>query len=242
MDLQILCLIPARSGSKGIPHKNIKLFQGKPLLTWSIQQALRSKFKNKMKIIVSTDSEEYRKIALESGAEAPFLRPTEISLDHSTDVEMAQHAVNWLGIHENYHPDIILQLRPTYPMRKVSILDDCLDKFIEKIQTYDSLRTVVPLNKSPYKMYQIQNQVLVPYFESIKLESESYERKEPYNLGRQLLPDTFLHNGYIDIFKTQLVYQNLISGSKILPYVMPEEEVHDIDTLADWEKAEKLIN
>ena len=91
-------------------------------------------------------------------------------------------------------------------------------------------------------MYRIQNQVLVPYFESIKLESESYERKEPYNLGRQLLPDTYLHNGYIDIFKTLLVYQNLISGSKILPYVMPKEEVHDIDTLADWENAEKLIN
>ena len=81
--MKILCLIPARSGSKGIPHKNIRSFKNKPLIVWSIQQALSSKYKEDMKIVVTTDSEEYRKIAIECGAEAPFLRPPEISKDES---------------------------------------------------------------------------------------------------------------------------------------------------------------
>ena len=116
-DVKILCIIPARSGSKGIPDKNIKLFRGLPLLAWSIKQAEECKYK--MRIIVSTDSTEYQKIAIKHGAEAPFLRPKSISGDLSTDYECIKHCVNWLKVNENYNPNIILQLRPTQPCRKV---------------------------------------------------------------------------------------------------------------------------
>ena len=87
--MKILCIIPARSGSKGIPHKNIKNLCGKPLLSWSIEQAQKSK--HYMRIIVTTDSEEYAEIARKYGAETPFIRPKEISQDLSTDLEFIQH-------------------------------------------------------------------------------------------------------------------------------------------------------
>ena len=126
--MKILCLIPARSGSKSLPHKNIKLLNNKPLLAYSIEQAKNSKYN--MRIIVSTDSKEYSDIANKYGAETPFLRPKEISQDNSTDFEFIKHAIEWLKENENYYPDIILQLRPTQPERKVSDIDKCLDIFI----------------------------------------------------------------------------------------------------------------
>ena len=144
-----------------------------------------------MRIIVSTDSEKYSKLACEYGAECPFLRPSEISQDLSIDFEFIKHAVNWLKVNENYNPDIILQLRPTQPIRKVEDIDKCLDLFISNRDKYDSLRTVVPFEKSPYKMYRINNNNLVPLFQEIN------DIIEPYNQCRQKLPQTFLHNGYI---------------------------------------------
>ena len=105
---KILCIIPARSGSKSLPHKNIKDFKGKPLLAWSIDQAKNSNYCDKMRIIVSTDSKHYAEIAKKWGAEVPFLRPEEISGDKSTDYECMKHAIDWLQQNDNYVPDIIL--------------------------------------------------------------------------------------------------------------------------------------
>ena len=230
---KILCLIPARSGSKGIPHKNIKDFKGKPLLAWSIEQAQNSKYQ--MKIIVSTDSKKYRKIAIKYGAEAPFLRPSEISQDLSTDFECIKHALDWLKTNEKYSPDIILHLRPTQPCRKVDDIDACLDIFINQREKYDSLRTVVPFGKSPYKMYSITNNTLTPLFQTYK------NINEPYNQCRQKLPQCYLHNGYIDILNAKNIDKNMLSGEKIYPYVMKKTDTIDIDTNEDWEKAKLTL-
>ena len=227
--IKILCIIPARSGSKGIFNKNIKIFNGLPLLVWSIKQALECKYK--MKIIVSTDSNQYANIAKKYGAEVPFLRPNEISQDLSTDYECIQHAIEWLKEHENYTSDIILQLRPTQPCRKIKDINDCLDLFIKNRDIYDSLRTVVPFEKSPYKMYSIKNNILIPLFKEIN------NIKEPYNECRQHLPKTYLHNGYIDILNSSIVKTGTISGNNIYPYVMNKEDTIDIDTITDWNKA-----
>jgi CMP-N,N'-diacetyllegionaminic acid synthase len=183
---KILCIIPARSGSKGIIHKNIKIFRGKPLLAWSIEHALKCKYSKNMRIIVSTDSKEYVEIAKKWGADVPFLRPKEISGDLSTDYECIKHAIEWLKINENYNPNIILQLRPTQPCRKIEDINKCLDIFIHNYNNYDSLRTVVPFEKSPYKMYTIDlnNIMLKPLFNKVN------EINEPYNQCRQILPQT----------------------------------------------------
>jgi N-acylneuraminate cytidylyltransferase len=231
--VNILCIIPARSGSKGLPNKNIKEFRGKPLIAWSIEQAKKSTFTSKMKIIVSTDSEEYADIARQYGAEVPFLRPVGISEDLSTDYEFINHAVVWLKENQNYYSDIILQLRPTSPLRKVETIDECLEIFIKNMNKYDSLRTVVPFEKSPYKMYTVQENILTPLFSIIN------DIKEPYNQCRQILPASYLHNGYIDIMKTCILENNTISGNAIYPYIMSEIDTIDIDDINDWKKAEK---
>ncbi len=234
-NLKILVLIPARCGSKGLPNKNIKDFCGKPLLAWSIEQAKSSKYVDNMRIVLSTDSIEYANIGNEYGAEVPFIRPKKIAQDNSTDIEFIQHAVSYLEEWEQYKSDIILQLRPTQPCRKVEEIDKCLDLFIENRDEYDSLRTLVESPKSPYKIYQINEEnVLEPI---IKLEG-----LESINMCRQDLPKSYLHNGYIDILNTDILKKNTISGSKIYPYIMNDEDHIDIDTLKDWNEAELFMN
>jgi len=223
---KILCIIPARSGSKGLPNKNILDFKGKPLLSWSIEQALQSKYN--MRIIVSTDSEEYQKIANDYGAETPFIRPKEISGDYSSDYECINHCINWLRENENNEYDIVLHLRPTQPCRKVIDIDNCLDLFIENYNDYDSLRTVIPMEKSPFKMYILKEDNLKPLFNSIN------GINEPYNQARQLLPQCYLHNGYIDILKTEILVNNTISGTRIYGYIMDDNNNIDIDTEKDF--------
>ena len=232
--MNILCIIPARSGSKSIKHKNIKLFNGLPLLVWSIKQAqeLITKYKYNIKIIVSTDSKEYADISKKYGAEVPFLRPDNISQDHSIDIEFITYTINKLYEKEKYKSDIILQLRPTQPCRKVQDINNCLQLFIKNRHKYDSLRTVVPFKKSPFKMYIINNNnQLTPLFKEVN------NIKEPYNNCRQFLPNTYLHNGYIDILNTSIIKNNTISGYNILPYIMKETDTIDIDTIEDWNNA-----
>jgi len=234
--MQILCLIPARSGSKGIIDKNIKILNNKPLLCHSIDQAKESKYyKNKqMRIVVTTDSEKYADISKEYEAEIPILRPSEISQDLSTDFEFMKHMIDYLKLNENYNPDIILQLRPTQPLRKIDDIDKCLDIFINKFEEYDSLRTVIPYEKSPFKMYEVKDNKLIPLFKNLIINEKTII--EPYNQCRQLLPQTYLHNGYIDILKPHLLNEGKINGERIYPYVMNKEDSIDIDTMDDWSK------
>lgn len=230
--MKILTIIPARSGSKGISHKNIKFFNGKPLMEWSILQAKQSYYFNFMKVVVSTDSLEYADIIKQPGVQV-IHRPSEIAQDNSIDIEFIHHTIQYLKETENYEADIILQLRPTQPCRKVEDIDRCLKLFIKQRDKYDSLRTVVKIEKTPYKMYKLENNNLVPYLKTYG------HINEPYNICRQDLPDSYLHNGYIDIMNYSLLKQNKISGDKILPYIMDKNDTIDIDTLEDWKKAEK---
>ena len=223
--VKILCIIPARSGSKGIKNKNIMDFNGKPLLVWSIEQAQKCKYN--MKIVVSTDSNEYANIAKKYGAEVPFLRPNNISADLSTDFEFIDHCIKWLKTNENYTCDIILQLRPTSPTRNIEDINKALQIFIKNRNKFDSLRSVIPFDKSPYKMYTLNNNILTPLFNEIN------NIQEPYNKPRQILPQCYLHNGYIDILNTSILNENTISGKKILPFIMDNDNNIDIDNISD---------
>lgn len=233
MPPKILCIIPARSGSKAIPGKNVKLFRGKPLLVWSIEQALSCKYP--LRVIVSTDSEEYATIARGAGAEVPFLRPAEISQDGSIDEELFVHALKWLQENEKYAPEILVHLRPTYPTRSVETLNRCIEKFLEVRDRYDSLRTVVPCEKTPYKMYRFypEENRIEPLFRSLE------GVHEPFNNCRQNLPPTVAHNFSIDILKGSLPLKGTMSGERIYPFFMSATDFFDIDTPEDWEAAEK---
>ena len=130
----IVALIPARSGSKGVPNKNIRYLGDVPLIAYSIIAALKSTLIDR--VIVSTDSEEYADIARNYGAEVPFIRPAEISGDTATDLQLFEHAISWFEKNENLVPQYFVHLRPTTPLRDPRIIDDAIknkvDHFIEK--------------------------------------------------------------------------------------------------------------
>ena len=233
-DLNIVALIPARSGSKEIPHKNIKLYKNKPLLVHSIDIAKECKYIKE--IYVSTDSEEYQNIAVENGAHVTPLRPLEISDDLSPDIDTFLFLIQMFKNNNLKIPDLIIHLRPTYPNRKIDTLNECIEKFIENYEKYDSLRTVVKIDKTPIKMYYINNNNLIPYFDNYK------DFIEPFNQARQNFPNTYLHNGCIDIVKTELIINNkLLSGTKIYPYIMNENDIDDIDNMNDFNNSENKI-
>jgi len=229
--MNIIALIPARSGSKGIPDKNIKLYKGEPLLSHSIKVAHQSKYIKD--VYVSTDSVIYQEIALKYNAKITPLRPDEISTDLSPDLDTFKFCIDNI----NPIPDIIVHLRPTYPNRNVKLLDDCIEQFLKHYTLYNSLRTVVPIKKSPIKMYYIEDNNLIPYFKEFQ---KFKYGDEPYNQARQNFPDTYLHNGCIDIVKTSTILDNnLLSGNSILPYIMDENECNDIDDIEDFINSEK---
>lgn len=230
--MNILALIPARSGSKSIPDKNIRLLLGKPLIAYSIEHALKSRYINR--VILSTDSEEYAVIGRKYGAETPFLRPPEISGDRSLDIEFFIHALDWLKEHENYEPDFCVHLRPTHPLRNISDTERMIGMLI-KDPDADSIRSLVR-NKSiiPYKMW-LMNEAneITPL-----LQIEGV--KEPYNSPRQTLPVTYFQNASVDVIRTEsIVNKRSLSGDKILGYIM--EEDCDIDYEEDFIKVERKL-
>jgi len=231
-NLKIYAVIPSRSGSKSIKDKNILKFKGIPLLAHSIEQSLKSKLIDR--VFVSTDSDKYRKIAINYGAEAPFLRPSEFSADDSTDFDVFLHFIEWISKNNIMVPDIIVHLRPTYPTRPKSIIDNAVKYFADNMDKADSLRTVVKCTQTPYKMWRKEGLYIKPL-----LEVEDIH--EIYNLPRQKLPEVYWQNACVDIFKTDIILKdNTISGMRILHYEMDSDETNDIDDWNDFQKAEKM--
>jgi CMP-N-acetylneuraminic acid synthetase len=143
---EILAIIPARGGSKGIPRKNIKKLAGYPLISYSIKAALQALLVTR--VIVSTEDEEIVGIARQFGGEVPFLRPMEFAQDDTLDLPVFLHALNWLDKNEGYHPELIVQLRPTSPVRPLTCVDDAIN-IIMKHPNADSVRGVVPAGQNP---------------------------------------------------------------------------------------------
>ena len=185
---EVMALIPARSGSKSVPHKNIREIDGKPMLVYSIEHALASKYINK--VIVSTDSEEYAAIARAAGAEVPFIRPQEYATDTSLDIDVFYHALTTLKGISGYIPDLVVQLRPTYPIREVSDIDSMIRMMIED-ESIDSVRTIAPAKEIAHKMWYISEDGLMqPILKDIP---------DAYNMPRQQLPKIMYQNACIDV-------------------------------------------
>lgn len=238
MNLDILAVIPARGGSKGIPNKNIVDYRGEPLIAHSIKQAKESK--EITQVLVTTDSLRIKEISQKYGAWCPFLRPDEISGDMATDYQFFEHLLKWLDDNGYQRPKVLVQLRPTYPNRSIEEIDNAIRTFIkpENYQKYDSLRSVIsyPLKKSPFKMYLVENQVLEPLFPTLK------DLDEPYNLPRQLFPEIYSANGYLEVIKPETILdKKSVSGKLMYPWVMNSNEIHDIDSWEDLKESEKAI-
>lgn len=226
---KILAIIPARSGSKSVKNKNIRLINGKPMIAYSIEHAKASKYINR--ILVTTDSEEYAAIAREYGAETPFIRPAELAQDSSLDVDVFEHALNYLEKEENYVPDVIVHLRPTDPVRNPEDIDKMIEMMLED-DTVDAVRSVSPTDAVPHKMWYVgEDDMLEPIMKDIP---------EAYNMARQDLPKVYLQNGNTDVLRPANVTKyHSMTGKKIKGFVMTEN--FDVDTQQDFKRAAEYL-
>ena len=231
---QVLAVIPARGGSKGIPRKNIRLFSGWPLLAWSIAAAQQAGTVSR--VIVSTDDEEIAAVGREYGAETPFLRPAEFARDDTTDLPVFEHALRWLDEHEGYRPEVVVQLRPTSPIRPRGLVDEAVRLLLSHPDA-DSVRGVVPAGQNPHKMWRLpegggpmKNLLDVPGI------------AEPYNAPRQALPPVYWQTGHIDAIRSRTILEGgSMSGKAIYPLVIDPRYTVDIDNLQDWARYEHLV-
>lgn len=231
--VKVLAVVPARGGSKGIPRKNIRNFAGHPLIAYSIAAGLRSSLVNR--VIVSTDDDEIAAVARRYGAEVPFLRPAEFAQDQTLDLPVFQHALGWFAEHEGYHPDVVVQLRPTSPVRPPHLVDEAVSLLLQHPEA-DSVRGVVPAGQNPHKMWRID-----PETGQMKplLAVEGIE--EPYNAPRQVLPPVHWQTGHIDAIRPRVFSQGSMSGRVILPVLVDPSYTVDIDTPKDWTRSEWLV-
>lgn len=216
---EILALIPARGGSKSIPRKNVMVVAGRPLIAYSIQHGLCAP--SITRTLVSTDDPEIAAIAREYGAEVPFLRPRCLAGDFSTDLEVFRHALDWLREHQGYEPELVVHLRPTTPVRSVSLIESAILMMLA-VPEADCLRSVSLAEQTPYKMWKLDGRSLRPVVEDPGL-------PDAHSLPRQALPLAYAQNGYLDIVRPHTVLElGSMSGRHVLPLIM-EDKVHDLD-------------
>lgn len=232
--LTVLGIVGARSGSKSIPHKNIKPLAGKPLLAWIIEAAKKSKYMTRL--IISTDSQEYADIAKSYGAEVPFIRPRELAADSVPDFDFLYHAATWMNEHEGFKPDVILRLPPTTPLCTTEHIDACIE-LLMKDDTADSSRTITKASKHPYKLWRIQDGTIVPF-----LSEEFTGLKDAHNMPRQSFPEAYQHVDVIALRWNTLVEKKEMAGSRVLYHVIPKHEAIDIDAPEDFALAEIILN
>jgi CMP-N,N'-diacetyllegionaminic acid synthase len=202
----------------------------------SIAQALEAVTIDR--VIVSTDSADYAQVASAHGAEVPFLRPTEISGDLSTDLEVFEHALEWLDVKEGYRPELCVHLRPTYPTRRVADIDRGVTLLRDRPDC-DAVRSVVPAPETPFKMWFMPEGDLLSPPEGKLLHPVVGDARYPeaYNRPRQELPRAYLQNAAIDVVRARVVReQHSMTGNRILGLLM--EDFHDIDDDAQFRAAE----
>ena len=212
---KILAVIPARGGSKGVPRKNVRQLNGKPLIAWTIEQAIQSRYVDR--VVVSSEDDEICEVARQSGAETPFVRPESLASDTAEGVDVLCHAVEHAGGAYDY----VVLLQPTSPLRFVTDIDDAISMCIE--ERLSSVVSVSEATKSPYWMYQMSgNGALIPLIDNTAS-------------NRQQLPRSYALNGAVYVLEIPplLQHRKILDGNT-RGYVMPSERSFDIDTELDF--------
>lgn len=227
---EVVALIPARGGSKGVPHKNVRKLGSLPLIGWSILAARHARFS---RVVVSTDSSEIAEVARSMGAEVPFLRPTSLAQDRSPDRDYVMHALDSFR-DEGKEPPYIAIVRPTTPIRSPDVLDAAVETIIARTSA-TALRSVHELPEPPQKMMGIEDGWLVGLF-------PHDPRPEYYNLPRQSFSSAYQPNGYIDIVTRDWLRQSDsgIFGPRVTGFVT--ESVIEIDLPDAFDLAEFQIS
>ncbi len=219
----VVAIIPARSGSKGVVDKNIKLLAGYPLIAYSISAARLAKSIDR--IIVSTDSEEYADIAQKYGAEVPFLRPAKISGDKSMDYDFFKHLIEWFRQSEGEVPEYLVHLRPTSPLRNPVHVDLAINAIMNDASA-TALRSVHEMTETTYKTFEIENGFL-------KCVCSGSLDIETTGKPRQDYPKTYDGNGYVDVVKSSYILEKRrIHGDHVIAHITPR--IHEVDTIEDF--------
>lgn len=221
---KIICIIPARGGSKGLPGKNIRYFFGKPLIAYTIRQAKSSKYIDR--VIVSTDSVKIADIAVRHGAEAPFIRPKYLATDRACTLDVLLHAVSRLENMEKFDFDIIVLLHANAPLRKTGDIDNCIRQLVSK--DADNIFSVTEAHRNPY-------------FNMVEVDKRREVKLVKYGkfASRQAAPRVFDMNSSIYVWwKDVLKRRKGIFLKNTGIYVMPKERSVDIDDIHDWKIAE----
>lgn len=221
----MIAIIPARGGSKGLPGKNTRILNGKPLIAYTIEVALRSKYIDR--VIVSTDDETIAKIALEYGAEIPFLRPDFLASDTSRAIDNYIYTINRLEKESNINIDSFVVLQPTSPLRIVEDVDGAIDLFLQK--SADSVISYTP-EAHPVKWHKYLS------------DEGKFENIFDDNIAnRQENRISYYPNGAIYVFRSKMIKEGKYYTDKSFAYVMPRIRSVDIDFIEDFEYAEFLI-
>ncbi|SEV91831.1 acylneuraminate cytidylyltransferase family protein [Halobacterium jilantaiense] len=225
----VLCTICARSGSKGVPRKNIREVGGKPLIAHSIEQALAWDRANE--VVVSTDDDEIRTIANEYGASAPFLRPEKLSTDEAAKVPVIQHALTETEKRERKEYDYIVDIDATAPLRDVTDIEDCFQVALE--DSVSNAYTVTDADKNPY-------------FNLVELDEDDYahlSKELPDDvIRRQEAPPVYAMNASVYVYERDfLVRTDTVHGERTKVSIMPRERSVDIDTPLDLRFVEFLM-
>ncbi len=222
----ILAVIPARGGSKGVPGKNIRPLADKPLIAWTIEQARRCSWIDR--VIVSTEDAEIAETALRWNAEVPFLRPANLATDDAKVVEVILHTLDWCREHDRSY-DLVILLQPTSPLRDDGDIQAALRR-LEECQA-DAVVSVCPCEHSPLWSNLLGPNGQMKNFLSFRSAD-----------NRQNLPVYYRLNGAIYVAKTDYFRQcHGFHGDRTYAYIMPSERSIDIDTLLDFQMAEFLI-
>lgn len=221
-----VAIIPARSGSKGVPNKNVRPLAGHPLIAWSIAAGALCPVLER--VLVSTDSPEIAELARGYGAEAPFLRPAELARDDSPDVDYIRHALEWLG-GRGETPDLLVLLRPTTPLRDPALVAAAVEAIVADDEA-TGLRSLHELAEPPQKMVALEDGYLTGFF-------PDDPRPEYYNLPRQAFPIGYQPNGYVDVVRARTVLETgVMFGPRVRGFVTPVavevDRPEDFDYLA----------
>jgi len=231
--MTVAAIIPARGGSKGIPRKNLLPLGDVPLIAYSIASALAAH--SISRVIVSTDDAEIATIARAWGAEVPFMRPANLATDDAPDYPLFEHALHWMADHEGYHPEVVVQLRPTTPLRPRGMLDSAINMLVED-PCADCVRGMTRPNQNPYKMWRLADDVryVTPLLDT--------ELPEPYNVPRQNLPMVLWQTGHVDVFRSRTLREaRSITGERVRHVLIDPRYCVDIDTAKDFEYAAWLL-
>jgi len=225
----ILGLIPARGGSKGLPRKNIKPLLGKPLIAWTIEQALASKYLDK--VVVSTDDKEIAEISKKYGAAVPFMRPKELAEDNAKGIEVVLHAIDWLKKNNKQKQyNLLMLLQPTSPLRSTEDIDKAIE--ILFLKEAKAIVSVCEADHHPLWANTLPGDGCM----------KDFIKKEIMNKNRQELPVFYRLNGaiysaYCDYIKERKSF----FGKETFAYIMPKSRSVDIDNEVDLKLAEILV-